>query len=109
MGRLDSVTIELSGNSKAGRNMEEKESWHLDKKVPIVIILAIVGQTFGAIWFAAKMDARLSAVEQFRDDSKGVATRLVVVETQISTIQADVKDIAEILRRIEAHYYGGGK
>lgn len=84
---------------------EKREPWHLDRKVPLAMIFAIVGQTLGAVWFAAKMDTRLEAVEQFRDESKGVSVRLAVVETQISTMKDDVKDIADILRRIEARYY----
>jgi len=34
------------------------EAWHLDKKVPLALIVAIVGQTLAAVWWAAGMAAR---------------------------------------------------
>lgn len=39
------------------------ENWHLDKKVPIAIILAIVVQTSGLIWWAATLNSRVSSLE----------------------------------------------
>jgi len=35
------------------------EHWHLDKKVPIGIILAILMQGLGAVLYVARMEARL--------------------------------------------------
>jgi hypothetical protein len=34
---------------------ERQEAWHLDKRVPIALIAAIVMQTMGAIWWAASV------------------------------------------------------
>ncbi len=68
--------------------------WHLDKRVPVALILAIVAQTFGWGWWAASISERVTALELWRSDSKDAAARLAVLESQI----ADIKDI---LRRIE--------
>lgn len=38
---------------------ETSEHWHLDKKVPIGIIFAIVLQGLGAVLYVARMEARL--------------------------------------------------
>lgn len=42
------------------------EGWHLDKKVPIGIVLAILTQTVSFTWFMGKQDARISLIEQSR-------------------------------------------
>lgn len=40
--------------------------WHLDKKVPISIILTIVLQCVAFTWFLGKQDARLTVIENSR-------------------------------------------
>ena len=37
--------------------------WHLDKKVPVAIILTVVGQTALFGWYASKLDSRVEALE----------------------------------------------
>ena len=40
-----------------------KEHWHLDKKVPIGIIVAMLAQFAGGLWFVSKLDARVYSLE----------------------------------------------
>lgn len=42
---------------------EAASGWHLDKKVPIGIIVAMLMQFAGALWFVSKLDARILALE----------------------------------------------
>ena len=42
----------------------EAESWHLDKKVPVAIIVTLILQIFGAAWIASKLDSRVEALEK---------------------------------------------
>jgi TolA-binding protein len=45
-------------------NAELKDDgWHLDKKVPIGIIVAMLAQGAGGLWFVSKLDARVLALE----------------------------------------------
>jgi hypothetical protein len=37
--------------------------WHLDKRVPITILMAISAQAVGAVWWASRIDARLERLE----------------------------------------------
>lgn len=37
--------------------------WHLDRKVPIGIIFAMLLQFCGGLWFVSKLDARVLALE----------------------------------------------
>ena len=43
---------------------DDRESWHLNKKVPIALILTIVVQTAGAVWWVALLESRLSRAEE---------------------------------------------
>lgn len=39
---------------------ERAEQWHLDKRVPIALIFAIMVQSASAIWWAASMSERMN-------------------------------------------------
>ena len=43
---------------------EQPEHWHLDKRVPIALIVAIAVQSTAAVWWAATQTARVDAVER---------------------------------------------
>jgi hypothetical protein len=84
---------------------DEDRQWHLDKKVPIALIIAIGVQTGGAIWWARGLDARISALE------KGDESRLVQ-STQLNSIASDIaalkeradatkEDVSDIKRSVE--------
>lgn len=69
----------------------EPEGWHLDKKVPITIVAAIVIQLLGGLWFLARLDGKIE--EQ--------AARLAKTEAQISTIDRENRDFGNRIVRIE--------
>ena len=37
--------------------------WHLDRRVPLALIVTIMIQTFGAIWWAASVSSRIDVAE----------------------------------------------
>lgn len=43
--------------------MAEPTGWHLDKKVPIALIVTLIAQAGMFIWWASSMDARVAAIE----------------------------------------------
>ena len=43
------------------------DSWHLDRKVPVAIILAVLTQTAMFGWYASKLDSRISALERLQE------------------------------------------
>ena len=78
--------------------MAEREDWHLDKRVPITIIGALLLQTFGFVAIGsawkAEVESRLTAVEKQVDERKNQGERIIVVEEQLRFIK-------ESLTRIE--------
>ena len=87
-----------------------REQWHLDKRVPLSLIFAILLQTAGMVWWGATLagDVRaqadkIAALEteniQRRIEDRGVEKRLATIEGQI-TYQKDIlEDIRAILRQ----------
>ena len=72
-------------------NDSKAEGWHLNKSVPVAIILTILGQFLIGLWFIAKLDSKVE--EQ--------ALRLAKTEAQISTIDREARDFGTRIVRIE--------
>lgn len=88
---------------------DEREPWHLDKRVPLALILALLLQTVSAVWWAATIDSRVSNNEGTlsRLDSRlaDIAVFSNDQEVQLGRIEEQVnglrEDIARLVRSIE--------
>jgi hypothetical protein len=83
--------------------MTESSEWHLDKKVPISIIIALFAQTMvfvaiGTAW-KADTDSRISALEKSENSRDSHESRLVILEQQFGYIRGDLAEIKGLLRR----------
>jgi len=43
---------------------DDETKWHLDKRVPLALIILILVQTGSAIWWAAAVSGSISAIEK---------------------------------------------
>lgn len=81
----------------------EDISWHLDKKVPIGLILALLAQTLVITsWGTAKfenIDNRISNLEKSDEGQASHENRIVVLEQQFSYIRSDLAEIKNLLKR----------
>ena len=67
--------------------------WHLDKRVPLAIIIALVFQTFGAIWWAASMTNRVEVMEAYVANNRYITERLSVIEEGQRWIKSALDEI----------------
>lgn len=90
--------------------------WHLDKRVPLALIIAIITQTAGIVWWAAQSDARIAAVidgqsfltsrvgslEQDQQDRRvdiaTMAEQIAGMKDTLDGIRSDQKDLTNLLR-----------
>lgn len=73
----------------------QREPWHLDRRVPVALIVTLVIQTGAVVWWASNIDKR---VEQLEDQ---VATRALVNE-RLARMEAQIGGIRENTARIES-------
>ena len=80
--------------------------WHLDKKVPITLILVLLVQFGSGLWFAARMverddaqEKRLSAIEQAAVQ-QNLSGRLGTVESRLDDLRQGIKDSNAKLDRL---------
>jgi hypothetical protein len=79
-------------------NIDSDASWHLDKRVNISIILAVIVQTGAAIWWGAKADERLAALERKVELAAPQGDRLTRVEMNIESIKDSLTEIKNNVR-----------
>jgi hypothetical protein len=95
---------------------EPQSKWHIDKSLNVAVLIALIGMIVtgsaavgSGVWFASSQSTRLGIVEEWikgneiakNNDLAAAATareRIIKLETQISTIHDDVKDIKQLLR-----------
>ena len=85
----------------------EREHWHLDKRVPLALIVALVIQTSGMVWWAATIqaegnarEARLLKLEQRTANDRAVGERLARVEERLAAQGEDISNIERLLRQL---------
>lgn len=72
--------------------------WHLDKKVPILLILTIFLQTGGFFWWAATTSEKVSVLKERMDAVAPQAERLARVEVSLEDIKVSLIEIKQALR-----------
>lgn len=86
--------------------MTTDNGWHLDKKVPIGIIIAIIIQTFSLGWFVARMESRITALEISQSQRADERDRLITMEERL---KAALESMARIERQLDRLVSGGGR
>lgn len=84
--------------------MEEiGKDWHLDKKVPISIIVMFIVQTLTLVYVGTSwktdIDSRIKQLEKSGDKSSSYESRIVILEQQFEYIRSDLAEIKNLLRR----------
>lgn len=87
------------------------QAWHLDKKVPVVLFIFLLGQAGSTIYWAAELNSavkeqaklqtetarRLSELETRERESGKLVERVVRVETMLENVQHTVNRIDNAL------------
>ena len=79
--------------------MSDDRHWHLDKRVPLALILTIIIQTAALVWWASSLSERVNSLERTRDATAPQADRLTRVEVKVESIQAGVDRIERLIRK----------
>ena len=80
---------------------EPDTRWHLDKRVPIGLIGAVLVQTISFVWFISKIDSRVSSLESAvvmqrdRDDRQDRSA-----SEAAANVRSDLKEIDRKLDRL---------
>lgn len=80
-------------------------NWHLDKKVPIALMVALGLNACLGIWYASKLDSRISYLEQDGVRSNKSIEKIQQTgsanETRLTRVEDHTESILDIVRRLE--------
>ncbi|MFN0043745.1 MAG: hypothetical protein ACKVSF_11110 [Alphaproteobacteria bacterium] len=80
--------------------------WHLDKRVPVAIIAALIMQGIGAVWWAAQFEARFEAsvrrIERLEAQRISDDGQTQVLVQRLARIEALTETQTRLLERIES-------
>lgn len=81
--------------------------WHMDRKFSIGLIVAILVQGSGGIWYAAKMDSRVNTVEMRQIEVKQTAdaNRTFQIEQRVR-VWSQVNDQGKVVNDLKADIAG---
>jgi hypothetical protein len=78
-----------------------EDAWHLDKRVPIALILALLLQTASVVWWGARIDARVAMLEATDVSRASSSERLARVEENLKAQSETLVRIDHRLERME--------
>jgi hypothetical protein len=77
----------------------EDRQWHLDKKVPLALIMTIIGQTVVAAWGASNLWTRVGELERQMQVAAPNFERIIRVETKVDAITGSLSEIKALINR----------
>ena len=81
---------------------DPKEPWHLDRRVPIALIVTIIVQTAALGWWAATLTGRVDVLERDLERQRVVDVELRADVNQIDRLSiAQTKKMENILAIVE--------
>lgn len=75
------------------------QHWSVDKKIPVALIVTLVVQTAGIVWWGATTSARINVLEQKAETAAPQGERLTRVEVKVDNIIESMSEIKQILRK----------
>lgn len=76
-----------------------EKRWHLDKRIPIALIITLALQTAAGIWWASSLSERVNTLERDSAKSAPNVERIVRLETRIEAVVEGIGEIKRLLRR----------
>ena len=75
------------------------ESWHLDKRIPVALILALLAQFGGGVWWISSIESRVTFLEK-----QAIIVNTVPID--ISGMKEQLRGIEKSLERVEKYIDG---
>ena len=77
----------------------QDRQWHLDKRVPLALIMTIIGQTIVAAWGASNLWTRVGELERQMQTAAPQFERIVRLETKVDGITGSLSEIKVLINR----------
>lgn len=76
----------------------ESDHWHIDRTIPLSIILVLAAQTFGGVWFAASYVAKIDTLSTLVAELRA---SLYSKEDSLRDKELQLVRLDELMRRVD--------
>lgn len=73
--------------------------WHLDKKVPVALIVTMVSWIVATVWWASAINNRVEVLEELAVKNNSLESRLVRIEEGQNWMKDILKQMSEKLNK----------
>lgn len=80
-------------------DMVQDRHWHLDRKVPLALIVTIAIQTGAVIWWGSSLNERVNQLEARAVSAAPQAERITRIEGKIENVEQGIQRIERALER----------
>lgn len=70
-----------------------QQPWQVDRHIPVALLLAMVIQTVGIVWWAATLTGRVAELEQKVATLQPASERLIRLETRFESVLEKLTEI----------------
>jgi len=88
----------MNHNDELAHDRPEDRQWHLDKKVPLALIITIVAQTVAISWGASNLWTRVSELERQMQIAAPQFERIIRLEAKMDAISGSLSEIKALIR-----------
>lgn len=74
--------------------------WHIDRRIPITLLVMLLLQMIGAIIWATQLDARVNNVESQAGNAMGLSEKLARIDERLENMRQDVGGMRQQLNQI---------
>jgi hypothetical protein len=78
---------------------DDDYKWHLDKKVPVALIVTIAFQTTAIVWWAASVSQRVDALERNAMAAIPRLESVIRLETKVDFVSATLQELKALINR----------
>ena len=97
---MDTRLARISPNELKQEAPEPEGGWKIDRKIPVALLFALVLQSAAVVWWAARLDSRVEALEAQRTES-------VLLLDRVTRIEEKMLGLKEAIGRVEGKLGAG--
>jgi CHASE1-domain containing sensor protein len=76
---------------------EETKAWHVEKGVPIAVILTIALQTVALVWWASSLTFRVEKLEQQVSAAAWQSERIIRLDERLVGLQTSIAELKTLV------------
>jgi len=81
-------------------NVDSDNQWHLDKRVPIALILVLILQSTTAVWWAAGLTGQVERNQKMLEDYQANKERVTRLEVYQESILRELQGLRSDLKTL---------